>query len=228
MPLILNLETATRMCSVALSENGKLLALKELGGEYTHAENLTLFIEDVFAQSQRRLKDLDAISVSKGPGSYTGLRIGVSTAKGLCYSLGIPLMGVGTLDALLLAFDPSPAIPNGEEQAAVKCPMLDARRMEVYCALYDSEGTILEPVSAKIIDEQSFLDYLEKGKVTFFGDGAMKCRTLITHPNALFVDHIVPSAKYMIPLSEAAFEQKRFEDVAYFEPYYLKDFHTGK
>ncbi len=224
MPLLLSLETSTRMCSVALSENGRLLGLKELGGEYSHAENLTLFIEDVFLTANRKIGELDAVAISKGPGSYTGLRIGVSTAKGLCFALGIPLIGVGTLEALFSAFQ---TLAKMDEDVKVFCPMLDARRMEVYCQLFDETGNEIEPVSAKIIVADSFLNHLEKGKVVFFGEGAMKCREMIKHPNAVFVDDIVPSAKYMIRLAEQRFEKKVFEDVAYFEPFYLKEFHTG-
>jgi tRNA threonylcarbamoyladenosine biosynthesis protein TsaB len=234
MPLLLHLETSTRMCSAALSENGVLLALKEQGGEYTHAENLTLFIQDVFLQTGRKLQELDAVAVSKGPGSYTGLRIGVSTAKGLCYSLGIPLIAVGTLEGMLQGVfqNPSSTVTADVQSSPLPtvsyyCPMLDARRLEVYCAVYDAAGKECEPVSAKIIDAGSFSDFLEKGKILFFGDGAEKCKTLITHPNALFEDNCTPSARYLIPLSETAFAKKQFEDVAYFEPYYLKDFYVG-
>jgi tRNA threonylcarbamoyladenosine biosynthesis protein TsaB len=222
MPRILNIETSTRICSVALSESGTILALKELGGEYTHAENLTLFIEDVIASAGVRLADLDAVAISKGPGSYTGLRIGVSVAKGLCYALDKPLIAIGTLPALFRACLKQP------DADAVYCPMLDARRMEVYTAVYDSTGNVLEPVSAKIIDINSFAGFLEKGRVVFFGDGAAKCKSVLTHSNALFVDDIFPSAKHLAPLAEIAWSARQFEDVAYFEPFYLKDFMAGK
>jgi len=210
------------MCSVALSENGSILTWKEQGKEYTHAENLTLFIEEVLAKANRKLEELDGVAVSKGPGSYTGLRIGVSTAKGLCFALGKPLIAVSTLDAMARSF-----LESQIKVKAFYCPMIDARRMEVYCAVYSDRGEMLEPVSAKIIDADSFSSYLGKGKTYFFGDGAMKCSEVIKHPNAVFVDDIVPSAKYMLSFAEQQFEKKAFEDVAYFEPFYLKEFHTG-
>jgi tRNA threonylcarbamoyladenosine biosynthesis protein TsaB len=226
MALLLLLETSGKMCSVALERDGVLLAEKELGKEYTHAENLTLFIEDVLLQAHVAFSELNAVAVSKGPGSYTGLRIGVSTAKGLCYSLGIPLIAVSTLEAMGKAFIASAAVsPSGP---SFYCPLIDARRMEVYSAVYDSSGVEVEPVSAKIIDTTSFAEYLEKGTVYFFGDGAMKCNTLITHPHAVFIADVLPSAKNLISFAEDAFSKKRFEDVAYFEPYYLKEFFTGK
>ncbi len=209
------------MCSVSIGKDGQLLALKELNGDYTHAENLTLFIEDVVKQAGIQLSDLDAIAVSKGPGSYTGLRIGVSTAKGLCYSLDKPLIAINTLEHLSLA------LSEGED--SLLCPMIDARRMEVYCAVYDSNGNEIVPTAAEIIDENSFADLLKKGKLVFFGDGAAKCKeTFFSNSNAVFIDDIYPSAKNMIPLSEKAFNAKQLEDVAYFEPFYLKDFVAGK
>jgi tRNA threonylcarbamoyladenosine biosynthesis protein TsaB len=221
LALILNIETATTMCSVSIGKDGKLVALKELNGDYTHAENLTLFIEAVVKQAGIQLADLDAIAISKGPGSYTGLRIGVSTAKGLCYSLDKPLIAINTLQHLSLA------LSEGED--TLLCPMIDARRMEVYCAVYDSNGNEIIPTAAEIIDENSFADLLKKGKMVFFGDGAAKCKeTFSSNSNAVFRDNIYPSAKNMIPLSEKAFTDKQLEDVAYFEPFYLKDFVAGK
>jgi tRNA threonylcarbamoyladenosine biosynthesis protein TsaB len=230
MALILNLETATTTCSVALAKDGTLLASKELGGEYTHAENLTLFIGNVMATAGLHLQDLDAVSVSKGPGSYTGLRIGVSTAKGLCYSLDKPLIAINTLKHMAAAASSDPRfIPVGNvDQKVLLCPMLDARRMEVYCAVYDGQ-TEIRPTAAEIIDEQSFSDLLRDHIIFFFGDGAAKCKTLFTgNKNAYFADDFFPSAKDMISLSEQAFQKKQFEDVAYFEPFYLKDFVAGK
>jgi tRNA threonylcarbamoyladenosine biosynthesis protein TsaB len=221
LALILNIETATTMCSVSIGKDGKLVALKELNGDYTHAENLTLFIEAVVKQAGIKLSDLDAIAISKGPGSYTGLRIGVSTAKGLCYSLDKPLIAINTLEHLSLALS--------EGEGILLCPMIDARRMEVYCAVYDSNGNEIIPTAAEIIDENSFADLLKKGKMVFFGDGAAKCKeTFSSNSNAIFRDDIYPSAKNMIPLSEKAFNAKQLEDVAYFEPFYLKDFVAGK
>ena len=208
------------MCSAALSEDGALLAFKETGGEYSHAENLTLFIQDVCNSAGRKPEEIQAVAVSKGPGSYTGLRIGVSVAKGFCYARGIPLIGINTLQAL------EKALPHNGE--GLRCPMLDARRMEVYCAVYDEKGRELHPAAAKIIEAGSFSELLEKQKVFFFGDGAVKCKSILDHPNATFIEDILPSARHMIALSDQAFRERRFEDVAYFEPAYLKEFYTGK
>jgi tRNA threonylcarbamoyladenosine biosynthesis protein TsaB len=228
MALILNLETATTVCSVSLSKDGKLLGLKEQNGDYSHAENLTLFIEDVLKQADLKLSDIDAVAVSKGPGSYTGLRIGVSTAKGLCYSLDKPLIAINTLQHTALS-----VIANFRfkilNQKSLFCPMLDARRMEVYCAVFDLEGNEIKSTAAEIIDENSFSDLLKDHSIYFFGDGASKCKEALSkNANAFFIDEIVPSAKNMIVLSEMAFKHEQFEDVAYFEPFYLKDFVAGK
>ncbi len=230
MSLILGIETATKICSVAISRDEKLLALKEIGGEYSHSENLNHFIELACAEAKITLNQLDAIAVSKGPGSYTGLRIGVSTAKGLCYGLDKPLIAVDTLKALTLAvFNSLPfgAHPDfsGEGQGGAFCPMIDARRMEVYTSIYNSKFELIESISAKIIDENSFANFLDKNKVVFFGDGAEKCKLLLNnHPNAVFIDNVEPSAKYVNQLASSKFKQGIFEDVAYFEPYYLKEF----
>ncbi|CAN5463712.1 tRNA (adenosine(37)-N6)-threonylcarbamoyltransferase complex dimerization subunit type 1 TsaB [soil metagenome] len=232
MALILNLETATTVCSVSLARDGKLIALKEINGDYSHAENLTVFVEAVCKQASVSLADVDAIAVSKGPGSYTGLRIGVSTAKGLCYSLDKPLIAVDTLQYMAIA---QKLIVNvtlsGVEgpQSSFFCPMIDARRMEVYCALYDSQGNQIKETAAEIIDENSFADLLSKHTIYFFGDGSAKCKeTFSNNSNAVFIDDVVPSAKNMITFSEQAYNSKQFEDVAYFEPFYLKDFVAGK
>ena len=228
MALILNLETATTVCSVSLAKDGKLLSLKEINGDYSHAENLTVFIEDVLKQADININLLDAIAVSKGPGSYTGLRIGVSTAKGLCYSLDKPLIAINTLEQLSLSVlnNPKYQVQNSK---SLFCPMLDARRMEVYCALFDNNNKCVMPTAALIIDENSFADYLKETSVFFFGDGAAKCKSALSgNKNAFFIDDIFPSAQNMISLSETAFNNNQFEDVAYFEPFYLKDFVAGK
>ena len=218
------------MCSVSLGQDGRLLALKELNGDYTHAENLTLFIEDVMKQSGKKLSELDAVAVSKGPGSYTGLRIGVSTAKGLCYSLDKPLIAINTLVSMVngrqSAINNQQPTTNSQQ---LYCPMLDARRMEVYCAFYDTSLNCTRETAAEIIDENSFADILKDNKVVFFGDGAAKCKAVFSaNPNAVFIDDVFPSAKDMVTLSEKAFQSKQFEDAAYFEPFYLKDFVAGK
>src|ERR1035437_5562276 len=218
-PIILCLETSTKACSVALGQNGKFLALKEsLDEQYSHAENLTLYIEEVCRLANIHLQDVDAIAVSKGPDAFTGLRIGVSTAKGLCYALDKPLIAINTLEAMAVGQiqNPKSKIQN------LFCPMIDARRMEVYCTLYDEEMNEIKKTSAEIIDENSFADLLQNNKIYFFGDGAAKCREKISHPNAIFVDGINPSARYMISVGEKYFIEGKFEDVAYFEPLYLK------
>ena len=228
MPLILCLETATKSCSVSLGQKGKVLALKEsLDEKYSHSENLTLFIEDVCKEAKVRLQDVDAIAVSKGPGSYTGLRIGVSTAKGLCYALDKPLIAINTLEAMAVQMHKplrKESFGQATSHKSLFMPMIDARRMEVYCTLYDEEMKEIKKTSAEIIDENSFADLLQNNKIYFFGDGAAKCREKISHPNAIFVDGIHPSARFMISLAENFFAEGKFEDVAYFEPFYLKDF----
>jgi tRNA threonylcarbamoyladenosine biosynthesis protein TsaB len=226
MALFIFLETSTTMCSVALSEDSKLLALKEINGDYTHAENLTLFVSDVLASSGKKMSDLDAVIVSKGPGSYTGLRIGVSAAKGLCYALDKPLIAVNTLESMTQLKVVQDAAAT--EDVLYLCPMIDARRMEVYCAIFDRRGNQVVETSADIIDESSFSDLLQKGKVLFFGDGAAKCKGTITHKNALFLDGVYPSAESMIPFALRIYKEKVFESVAYFEPFYLKNFIAGK
>ena len=232
MAVILHIETATTVCSVALAKDGVLLSLKEQNGDYSHAENLTIFIEDVLQQAKITISEIDAVAVSKGPGSYTGLRIGISTAKGLCYSLDKPLIAVDTLKYLSLAVASSnfnSSLSASEELPTLFCPMLDARRMEVYCAIYNAEGNTVHGISAEIIDEHSFSDILNANQLVFFGDGSAKCKEVFsTNKNAFFIDDIVPSAKDMIGLSEYAFNTNQFEDVAYFEPFYLKDFVAGK
>ena len=221
MSLILCLETSTKSCSVALGQNGKLLALKEsLDEKHSHAENLTLYIQEVCKSAKVSLNDIEAIAVSKGPGSFTGLRIGVSTAKGLCYALNKPLIAINSLEAMAFG-----QISNLKSQvSSLFCPMIDAKRMEVYCAVCDNQQNEIKKTSAKIIDENSFSDLLQKNKMIFFGDGAEKCKSKITHSNAIFIDNVHPSAQFMIPIANNYFSKKRFEEVAYFEPFYLKDF----
>lgn len=226
MSLILGIETATKICSVAISEGSKLLAIQEEGGAYSHSEKLTLFIQEVLKKASLKLEDIDAFAVGKGPGSYTGLRIGVSAVKGLCYALNKPLISVSTLQAMAK----NPAIISLPLKSELKsdvlyCPMIDARRMEVYTALLDENNHIVEPISAKIIDEGSFSEYLKNNKIVFFGDGAEKCKDVLAQkPNAFFSDRGLPSARYINELAMKKLEKQEFEDVAYFEPYYLKDF----
>ena len=199
-----------------MAKNGATITIKEFNdGTYSHAEMLHVFIKEVMAESALELKDLDAVAVSKGPGSYTGLRIGVSTAKGLCYALEIPLISVDTLKSLAMSLD----VDKG-----IKVPMLDARRMEVYSAMYDLKNEQLRTVKAEIIDENSFGDYLKQNTVYFFGDGAEKCEAILTHKNANFIKDKFPSAREMSKLSFDKYKKNELEDVAYFEPFYLKDF----
>jgi tRNA threonylcarbamoyladenosine biosynthesis protein TsaB len=187
---------------------------------------LVVYIDEAIKQAGLIPTDLDAVCVSKGPGSYTGLRIGVSAAKGLCYGLGIPLLSVGSLESM--AHWAKTEFSEQLTDVSFFCPMTDARRMEVYTQLFDASLNEIEPISAVIVDENSFASELEKGKVAFFGDGAAKCKEVINHLNAVFLDDFNPSACGMVALAEAKFTEKQFEDVAYFEPYYLKDFVAGK
>lgn len=216
MAYILNIETSTKNCSVSIVENGKLISLKELNsGGYSHAEKLHPFIQDCMNDVGLTFNQIDAIAVGKGPGSYTGLRIGVSAAKGLCFANDIPLISINSLEVLA---------NSCQGKSGVIIPMIDARRMEVYSAIFDLEYTLLRETQAEIIDESSFLSYLEKDKVYFLGDGAEKCKEILVHKNACFIDDKFPSAEQMSTLSFEKFKVHDFENVAYFEPFYLKDF----
>jgi len=196
--------------------NGETLVLKEdYNNNYSHAEKLHIYIDDVLKEANVPLNKVDAIAVSKGPGSYTGLRIGVSAAKGLCFALNKPLISVATLEALAHQI-------NIEEGIII--PMLDARRMEVYSAIFNSQHCQVRETQAQILEEHSFNDYLEKGKVYFIGNGVEKTKELINHPNAVFVENKLPSAKEMSLLAYYKYKKNDIEDVAYFEPYYLKEF----
>ncbi len=223
MAIILLIETATKSCSVAISQNGLVLVKKEINEQNAHATSLTLFIDEVILQAKITFHQINAIAVSKGPGSYTGLRIGVSTAKGLCYALNIPLLAIDTLIAMAKGFITQNKI--SKSSSALFCPMIDARRMEVYCAIYDVDCTEILKTEAKIIDENSFSDILDKKKVYFFGDGAVKfTNTLSAQSNANIVDGFINSAADMSAAAYSKFLANDFEDVAYFEPLYLKEF----
>lgn len=216
MTMILNLETATTNCSVSIARNGEIIFLREDNSpNYSHSEQLHIFIEEALKGASLTFKDISAVAVSKGPGSYTGLRIGVSAAKGLCFSLDLPLISVSTLESL--------AKQGYAKNYDFIIPVLDARRMEVYSAIFDAQGNRLRETMAEIINKDSFLEYAQKGSVLLIGDGAEKCRELLDHPNFSFLTTL-PTATEMGELSYKKFKANDFENVAYFEPYYLKDF----
>ncbi|MBX2897140.1 MAG: tRNA (adenosine(37)-N6)-threonylcarbamoyltransferase complex dimerization subunit type 1 TsaB [Cyclobacteriaceae bacterium] len=219
MARLLSLETSTHICSAAIHHNGKLLAWREIREPRSAASQLAVMIDSVMKESATQPHMLQAIAVAAGPGSYTGLRIGVATAKGICFALNIPLIAINTL--MLLAMQAKELITDAN---ALLCPMLDARRMEVYCKVVGYNLNEVEPTQAKIVDSNSFADYLEHNIVYFIGEGATKCRTIFTHPNAKFLDEVVPHATLLGELSYQKWLQQNFADVATFEPYYLKDF----
>lgn len=219
---ILNIETSTTCCSAAITIDGKPVASVEQLANANHASQLPVFIQQLLHEANANGWHLDAVALSQGPGSYTGLRIGASTAKGICYGLNIPLIPVDTLQ-VLCASVPSGVLPDN----ALLCPMLDARRMEVYTALYQQQGTQLSTISevqAMIIDADAFAQTLAQQPVYFFGNGAAKCQSVITHPNAHFVDNVVPQAQCMGLLAEMQPYSLDVKQMAYYEPFYLKEF----
>lgn len=225
MALILSIETGTDICSVALANDGELMALRESDEGRDHAKKVALFVDELLRETGVQPSDLDAIAVGKGPGSYTGLRIGVSFAKGMCYALDIPLIAIGSLDALteVAREDYDAGILDIEEEEWAKaklCPLVDARRMEVYAEVFDNEGKALTDVVAEVVTEDSFKEW-RKDKFVIFGNGAKKCTELLS--DAIFVE-IAPSARGIVRLAEEAFKAEKFEDLAYFEPFYLKEF----
>ena len=220
--LLLHIETSTTVCSVALSENGQCIFSKINDEGMNHAALLSVFIAEALETLKPTGKKLDAVAVSSGPGSYTGLRIGVSTVKGLCYGYEIPMIAVSTLEVMTVAA--MKVVENDE--GALFCPMIDARRMEVYAAFYNSELNLVREIAADIIDETSYQHILNEQPVYFFGNGADKCKTTLSHSNARFLENITPLAENMIPLAEKAFIEQQFVDVAYYEPFYLKEFQT--
>jgi tRNA threonylcarbamoyladenosine biosynthesis protein TsaB len=226
MALILSLETATSVCSAALHQSGALVSSIEYHLPQSTASKLAVMIDHLFKLTEHQPSELNAVAISAGPGSYTGLRIGVATAKGLCYALNIPLISVNTLQLMatqVATVAPSPPERAGGE-AALLCPMLDARRMEVYCLLAKENLEIVEPTDAKIIDSTSYETWLEKNKIIFFGNGSDKCKSIIQHPNASFINGIIPTASVLGNLAYAKFEKNEVEDLSAYEPYYLKDF----
>ena len=224
MALILILETATKNCSLALSENGKLInAIDFNDGNFSHAEKLHVFIDQILKKSKKEITDLNAVAISKGPGSYTGLRIGVSSAKGICYGLNIPLISFETLEILSRTY----CLENKISDDDILIPMIDARRMEVYTAIFNSKFKKIKDTQALILHEDSFSQFLDSKKCHFFGDGAKKSQSLYQNNQIFFTHNIYPSAKVMAECAYKAYNKKAFEDVAYFEPYYLKDFIDG-
>ena len=216
---ILHLETSTKNCSTAISRNGELLCLcEEYDENYGHSEKLHQFVNWALEGAEISLNEIDAVCVSKGPGSYTGLRIGVSAAKGFCFGLNIPMLSLNSLEILAQS-----QINKGFD---LIIPMIDARRMEVYTAIFDTSGQMISEIEAKILDENSFQELADQ-KIVFVGDGVEKSKSILNLPTVEFIDNLHPSAKNMIELAEKKFEEKLFEDVAYFEPFYLKEFMTG-
>lgn len=225
--MILCLETSTSVCSVALNEICCTLALRESEKQNAHSEKITTFIKEVMDTASIDYPQLDAVAVSKGPGSYTGLRIGVSTAKGICYVADVPLMAIDTLEAMAYGMKEKLGSQIGKNDLLI--PMIDARRMEVYAAIFDANLNKIEDTAALIIDENSFDDLRKEHHIWLFGDGAPKlCKIFENQPNISIIDGFKPSAAYMRPLAERALLNKDFVDVAYFEPFYLKDFIAGK
>lgn len=226
MALILSIETGTDICSVALANDGELMALRESDEGRDHAKKVAVFVDELLKETGVQPNDLDAIAVGKGPGSYTGLRIGVSFAKGMCYALSIPLIAVGSLEALteVAREDYDAGILDIEDDDWAKarlCPMVDARRMEVYTQVFDNGGRALSEVVAEVVEETSFKQWREEGRLVIFGNGAVKCSEPLG--DALLVS-VSPSARGIVRLAEEMFNCGKFEDLAYFEPFYLKDF----
>lgn len=220
MSCILHIETSTEACSVAVSEDGMTVFNEEDLKGPSHAVQLGVFVDEALSFVDSRAMPVDAVAVSCGPGSYTGLRIGVSMAKGICYGRNVPLIALPTLQVMCVPVLLYQDLPED----ALLCPMIDARRMEVYAAVYDRALNVRRDTAADIVDEHSYLEFLDKGPVYFFGNGSAKCREKITHPNARFIEEMRPLAKWMFPLAEKAFLKGDFKDVAYFEPFYLKEF----
>lgn len=217
MANILLIETSTSVLSVALARDGAVVHERICREPRMQASLTAPLVKEVLEEAGLRMAHCDAVCVSSGPGSYTGLRVGVSTAKGLCFGASKPLLAIGTLDILVAG------VMAGPDRPSFIVPMIDARRMEVYTAVYNAEGERLTPVEAKIIGPESFAEYLDRGEVLFVGDGALKCKEVIGHPNARFLE-AYPLARDMAKLAQKAFDEGKFENLAYFEPFYLKDF----
>lgn len=222
MPTILSIETATKTSSVAIHEDGNLLGLQQYNIAKSHASLVQVIINQILKNTGINLEEIEAVAVSAGPGSYTGLRIGVNSAKGLCYALSIPLIAINTLESM------AHQVNKINFENFLLCPMIDARRLEVYCLLSNKSKEIIIETNAKIIDEKSFITFLEKDKILFFGDGAEKCKRIIIHQNAVFIHNIIPTAREIGEIAEVKYQKKQFEDLAYYEPFYLKKFRIVK
>ena len=220
MSCILHIETSTEVCSVAISQDGASIFSKEDFNGPSHATILGVYVDEALSYADSHGIPVDAVAVSCGPGSYTGLRIGVSMSKGICYGRNIPLIGLPTLEVMSVPVLLHEELPDD----ALLCPMIDARRMEVYAAIYDRALKPVRQIGADIIDENSYREFLDQHPVYFFGNGAAKCKEKLTHPNAHFIENIHPLAKWMFPLAEKAVAKEDYKDVAYFEPFYLKEF----
>lgn len=220
MACILSIETSTDVCSVAMSENGQCIFKQEDHGGPNHAVSLGVYVDEALSFTDNHAIPLGAVAVSCGPGSYTGLRIGVSMAKGVCYGKNVPLLAVPTLEVMCV-----PVLLNHEiEEDALLCPMIDARRMEVYSAIYNRALKEQRETRADVVDADTYREFLDRRPVYFFGNGAAKCMETINHPNARLIEGIEPLAKYMFPLAERKWVQEEYEDLAYYVPFYLKDF----
>jgi tRNA threonylcarbamoyladenosine biosynthesis protein TsaB len=224
MALLLSLETSTQSCSAALHDDGVLVASKVIETPRSAASQLAVMIDEVFHDANRKPQELKGVIVAAGPGSYTGLRIGVATAKGLCYALNIPIVSVNTLELMAYQFLNMDDEKKYLGESVILCPMLDARRMEVYCALLDHNLNYIEVVQAKVIEEESFKDIIESTPIFFFGDGADKCRDIIKHPNAHYSSGLIPLASSLGVIGYKKWREDSFEDLVLFEPFYLKDF----
>ena len=222
--MILCLETATPVCSVALCDRAGIILARESRDNKSHARQLTPFIEELLKEADIRPAELEAVSVSKGPGSYTGLRIGVSVAKGIAYGASVPLIGIDTTRSMFNGMINISNEKYGIDSTSLFCPMIDAKRMEVYYSIFDAKGTVIKGISAEVINEESFSEIPESVKMIFFGDGAEKCSTITDHKNSVFDNDFMISAAYMYKTVFEEFDAGHFEDVAYFEPFYLKDF----
>jgi tRNA threonylcarbamoyladenosine biosynthesis protein TsaB len=225
--MVICIETATNLCSVALCSSEGVISVRESNDLKSHAAMLTVLIDELLKESGLRTKDLEAVAVGKGPGSYTGLRIGVSVAKGIAFASSIPLVGIETTLSMFMGMAGRVPAPAESSEITLFCPMIDARRMEVYNAIYNASGEKIRDISAEVINEKSFTDIPESSRIIFFGDGAAKCREVIIRKNVYFAEDFRMSASHMqVPVYEAI-KTKHFEDVAYFEPFYLKDFITS-